>query len=435
MPRVKARNSLLSVQSPFQMVALAAIVLGFVGLGYAVVHIFAATAGSASLYLTPATGTYNTGQSISVQVYVNTGGDKANAVEADFSYPSSKLKFVSVDGTGSAFGIDAASSGANGTVKIARGATTAVSGTGLLVSTVNFSVQAAGTAALSFLNSSAVVRSTDNMNILASTTGANYTLKVAGATPTPTPTPTPTRTPTPAPTPAQHTPTAAPGTPTPKPTPTASSSPTSTPLAAGTTPTITPTPGSGTFAASPTPGSGTATSPVTKPAKHGTNVLGVAAAVGIPVLAIVLGLIAFVMFRQRIPNVVGGDSATPVPPVGQEPVPPADDQGPEPPMPLPDTSQPSPEVEPPAEPVESADQAAATPGPDGQTPQPPVAPSEPVSSSPVEPPEEPAPSAANPDAQVPSEPLSDTQPQNVPPKEAESPNSSQPDDAQGPPQP
>src|SRR5580704_6444133 len=60
-------------------------------------------AGSATLYLTPSSGSYSVGQTLTVSVYTNTSGDTTNAVEADFSYSSSTLQFQSIDTSGSAF--------------------------------------------------------------------------------------------------------------------------------------------------------------------------------------------------------------------------------------------------------------------------------------------------------------------------------------------
>jgi hypothetical protein len=273
-------------------------------------------AGSATLYLTPASGSYTVGQTVIATIYTNTGGDPVNAVEADFSYPSSKLQFQSIDTSSSAFGITASGSGGGGTVTIARGNTSALTGTEL-VAAVHFTVLASGSASLSFLGSSAVVRSTDNTNILNSTTGANYTLSAAS-------------TPAPTNTPSNHTPTPAPvvgkiSTPTPKPsTGTTTTSPTAsaTPLPAGgttTSPTATPLTTVTTATASPAPAH-----------KSSTQLLGIAA-IGIPVLAL-LALGAFLLSRSHIPDIAGHGSDEPF-------TPPTDTPTSTPPPPVPPASQ------------------------------------------------------------------------------------------------
>jgi outer membrane biosynthesis protein TonB len=226
----KKKNAEIARPSRINVPAILLIVLGVVLFGYFITRIFAA--GPASLYFTPSSGSYTAGTNLAVQVYTNTGGQGVNAVQADFTYPTTKLQVSSVDFTGSAFGIAASESHTGGTESIARGNITAVTGTAL-IATVHFTVlSSAGSAALVWKNTAAVVSATTNTNILGSTPGATYTVVVGGGgTPTPTP-PTPTPVPhTPTPVPATHTPTPRPGT-----TPTPTATPTT---MAGTTPTPT----------------------------------------------------------------------------------------------------------------------------------------------------------------------------------------------------
>jgi hypothetical protein len=290
-----AKKSYLHKGSRFRLPAALAISAGLIVFGYLITRIFAA--GSATLYLTPASGTYNIGSSVNVQIWANTGTDSSNAVEADLSYPQAQLQFVSIDGTGSAFGIAAAGSGGSGSVTIARGVTGGqppVTGA-VLVATVKFNVIASGSAPITFKNSSAIVRASDSTNILNTTVGATYTI-AAAATPTPTPVATHTPTPTPAP---GHTatPTPKPGTtatPTVTPTPTASAS--STPVAGNTTPTpsASSTP-AGSNTPIPTPGT-----QVTKVAKSSPTLILGAAAIGIPLL-LLLVVGGLVMSRHKVP--------------------------------------------------------------------------------------------------------------------------------------
>jgi hypothetical protein len=249
----------LAAKPRFQAAVLAAIVVAIVGLGYIVVHSFAAGSGSAQLFLGPATGTYAVGQTINVAVYVNTGGDPVNGVQANLSYPASELQYLSVDDTGSAFSLNAQSTGGSGLVDIARGNPTAVTSTLALVATAHFHVIASGPASITFLNSSVVVRSTDNVNILSILTGANFTLNSAA--------------------------TAAP----------------TTARSAGGVP--------------PTPATVTVGTPASSASVQSTKVLA-AAAVGIPVLAL-LALAGMLTFRHRLPVAPysgTGQDFTPPPP-------------------------------------------------------------------------------------------------------------------------
>ncbi|MDF2460799.1 MAG: Cohesin domain [Candidatus Saccharibacteria bacterium] len=207
------------------MAGLSAISL--VGLGY---YVAVSLAAAASMYLTPASGTYAAGSTLTVTVRINTGGDDVNAVQADLTYPTNKLTFQSVDASASAFDVPAPTSGGNGAVSIARGKIGNVTGD-VEVAKVKFTVLSSpGSVPITFSNSSAVVRSSDSVNILANKTGGTYTIPAAA-----TPAPTAANTPTPTLKVTAKTPTPSPGakTPTPSPTAAASKTPTPTAVAAG----------------------------------------------------------------------------------------------------------------------------------------------------------------------------------------------------------
>jgi hypothetical protein len=163
----------------FMFVAIAMVaVLGLVASPYGSTSVKAACSSGcvASMSATPSSGSYNPGNTLTVSVYVNSGGQGVNAVQADFTYPASLLQFQSINPSGSAFSIDAASSGGSGSVSIARGNISAVSGSNLLVAQVTFQVLSAGTASITFSGSSAVVSSSSNQDILNTKSGASYTI-------------------------------------------------------------------------------------------------------------------------------------------------------------------------------------------------------------------------------------------------------------------
>lgn len=166
--------------------------------GFLVVIRIYATA--ATLYLSPASATVNVGSNFSVAVRVNTGGDAVNAVQANLSYPASLLDFVSISGAGSAFEIQAESSGGNGQIRIGRGTVQPVSGDAL-VATITLKGKASGTATVSFNGDSAVVRSSDSANILSSTQSGTYTVQTPPNPPPPPPPPPPGSPPPPPPSP------------------------------------------------------------------------------------------------------------------------------------------------------------------------------------------------------------------------------------------
>lgn len=155
----------------------------------------ASAAGTATLSLSSAAYTLTSGSTLTVNVYEDSGTDTVNAVQANFTYPTSSLTFTSI-ASSSAFNIAAQSTGGSGVVKIGRGATPAVSGK-QLVATVYFSVVGtSGSFSLNFdQTTSKVVRSTDNQSESLTYQGATYTIS-APASPPPSPSPSPSPTPT-----------------------------------------------------------------------------------------------------------------------------------------------------------------------------------------------------------------------------------------------
>jgi hypothetical protein len=148
-----------------------------------------------SIYVTPAAGSYTVGNNFTVSVRVNTT-DQVNAAGADLTY-SNNLEYVSNDGSGSAFGIDAHSTGGSGTVSLSRATITAVSGD-QLVAKVTFKVLAAGSGVLTMQSSSQALSSTTNQNVLTAQSGGSFSLQAAAsATPATPPATPPVKTTTP----------------------------------------------------------------------------------------------------------------------------------------------------------------------------------------------------------------------------------------------
>ena len=175
---------------------------GLVVIGAAAIwnHYRAAAAGTAVLYLAPSSASYASGATFNVAVRINPNGENVNAIQANLTYPTGQLQYQSTNTSGSGFDITAPSSGGSGTVSIARGSTTGVTGD-VVVATVVFKAIATGSAPVGVTASSAAPRTSDATDALGSRIGATYTL-TAAPTPTPTPASTPapaTKTPTPAP--------------------------------------------------------------------------------------------------------------------------------------------------------------------------------------------------------------------------------------------
>jgi chitodextrinase len=131
-------------------------------------------AASGILYLTPSTAIVANGATFTVDIRENSGTDAVNAVQANLVYPTTQVDFVSIDSSTSAFSTEAEATGGAGVVKIARGTITAVTGD-QLVSRVTFrSKMTSGQAAISFGPGSALVRASDNSDILVTKTGGTY---------------------------------------------------------------------------------------------------------------------------------------------------------------------------------------------------------------------------------------------------------------------
>jgi hypothetical protein len=143
-----------------------------------------------SVYLSPSSMTVGPNGTVTVQVRENSGTTAVNAVQANFSYPTSLLAFVSIDGTGSAFGTAAQGTGSAGQVSIARGTScssgcTSVTGD-QLVAIVTFQANTTnGAATLAFTSGTALIESTNNTDLLgglANTVGGTYTVDTAPPT-------------------------------------------------------------------------------------------------------------------------------------------------------------------------------------------------------------------------------------------------------------
>lgn len=129
-----------------------------------------------TLYLTPATGNYNTGDTVQVVVRVDSQSTEINAVQANFTYPTNRLTYQSMSFTGSPYTTQVQQTGGSGEVRIAS-TILADSTTGdQLVATVTFTATGAGSANLDFMASSKIAAYADATDVLGETTGAAYVI-------------------------------------------------------------------------------------------------------------------------------------------------------------------------------------------------------------------------------------------------------------------
>lgn len=144
-----------------------------------------AAAGGSVLSLTPATGTYGIGQTFTVNVTLNTNGEAINAVEADLTFAADKLEVTKMDYTTGGFltlVLDHSYDNATGHIRLAAGVfSPGFAGAAGHVATVTFHTKAAGTANVTFDATSAVLRNSDNFNVLTGTQPGQFTI-TGGAT-------------------------------------------------------------------------------------------------------------------------------------------------------------------------------------------------------------------------------------------------------------
>lgn len=175
----------MNMKKTFRKLSLNKFRLIAIGLATAAIGVgvgLSQASGNATLTLSPASKSYEINTTFSVTVYENSS-DPIHAVQADFSYDASKLQFLNIDGSASAFDTSYPSSGGGGTVKISRANSAGALTGNHVVATVNFkALSGSGTAALSFLSSSAILRTSDYKNVWNGiTTGATYSFSTPPA--------------------------------------------------------------------------------------------------------------------------------------------------------------------------------------------------------------------------------------------------------------
>ncbi len=135
-------------------------------------------AGSASLSLSPSSGSYATGATIPVTIRENSGAEAVNVVEVVLSYDASKLQFAGINNGSSAFDSAIDNSGGGGSVHITRYKGGGGSETGSqIVSQVNFVLLASsGSASINFGSGSHIVSTAQQELWNGSTSGASFTV-------------------------------------------------------------------------------------------------------------------------------------------------------------------------------------------------------------------------------------------------------------------
>ncbi|MEK7653018.1 MAG: Ig-like domain-containing protein [Patescibacteria group bacterium] len=144
---------------------------------------------AASLYFSPASGSYQTSKSFSVSVFVSSPDQAMNAASGVISFPEDKLEITSLAKSGSIIGLwvqEPSFSNGAGVINFEGIALNpGFTGSSGKILTINFKVKAAGSAALTFSSGSVLANDGKGTNILASLGGAQFNLSGVAAAPTP----------------------------------------------------------------------------------------------------------------------------------------------------------------------------------------------------------------------------------------------------------
>ena len=133
--------------------------------------VFASQAHAQSIDLDPNKPSIAAGETLTITVSVDTGtGNGSNSYIAALDYPEDKLSFDSINTDNSPFNMALESEGGDGKVSIIRGSTKTLEGKNF-AATVNFKAKSQVAASeVKVNNDSAIIRSSDNTNILPGST-------------------------------------------------------------------------------------------------------------------------------------------------------------------------------------------------------------------------------------------------------------------------
>lgn len=150
----------------------------FFSLGVGLFPSSSISASSAKLFLSPPIATKSAGSSFSVDVRVNSGGEKINSAAALLTFNQDLLEasLVSENSWATVFSQKEVDN-QRGSIKLNGGASQSTEGENLLLGTINFKVKKPGTARVNFTDQSVIYKGTTN--VLGSSSGGVYTLTSA----------------------------------------------------------------------------------------------------------------------------------------------------------------------------------------------------------------------------------------------------------------
>ena len=139
-------------------------------------------ADQASLYLSPASETYQVGSEFSVFVKLGSGGNPVNAAEGTVSFDPKQLSVSSISKSGSVFSLwtnEPAFSNSQGSISFGGGSPSAFNGSAGTIMKIVFRAKTVGQARVSFASGSVLAADGRGTNVLGDMAGGIYDLKSA----------------------------------------------------------------------------------------------------------------------------------------------------------------------------------------------------------------------------------------------------------------
>jgi hypothetical protein len=136
----------------------------------------AAGNGGGELYITPPSGNYTVGDTVVFTIREDSSAVAVNAVQANISYPTATLRFLSASTASGAFTTQVQNTGGGGTVQIGAGLLAGSVTGDQIVATVTFRVVGNGSASLAFITGSLIASAASSTDICKVKMGASATL-------------------------------------------------------------------------------------------------------------------------------------------------------------------------------------------------------------------------------------------------------------------
>ena len=164
----------------FTTIAVLSIWEGLFGVG----KVFAA---SASYYISPASGSYTVGDTITASLMIDSGGQAINAGEGSVSYPTDTLEFQSVSTSGSIFNFwTSGPISSNTSASFGGGLSNpGYSGAAGKILTITWKAKSTGSATISVFGSKILANDGVGTNVYGSSSGASFIIDVTTSTTAP----------------------------------------------------------------------------------------------------------------------------------------------------------------------------------------------------------------------------------------------------------